>query len=75
MARKIGHDVRPTSAVRQIRMSFVSGKTVTLNGNPAFVRGFGKPFALVTDTLTGLSAEWSWQAVRLIMSKGGAFKS
>lgn len=49
---------------------------ITLNGNPAQVSGTVKPFATVTDTTTGLSAQWSWHAVRhVLLSAEGAFKS
>lgn len=48
---------------------------VTLNGKPAKLSGVHKPFATVTDLATGLSAEWSWEAVENVMRKGGHFKS
>jgi hypothetical protein len=46
---------------------------VTLNGNPAIISGHRLSFAKVTDLTTGLSAEWSWTAVRRIVANGGAF--
>jgi hypothetical protein len=45
----------------------------TLDGRPAIVSGASRPFAIVTDRATGLSAEWSWQAVARIMARGGTF--
>lgn len=48
---------------------------VTLNGQPARVSGALRDFARVTDTRTGLSAEWSWAAVARVVAKGGAFQS
>lgn len=50
-------------------------KSVTLNGKPARVSGASKPFATVTDTATGLSAEWSWEAVERIVNRGGRFQA
>ncbi len=48
---------------------------ITLNGRPAKISGAGRPFARVTDSQTGLSAEWSWRAVARIVAKGGQFRS
>ncbi len=49
---------------------------VTLNGKPARVNGYNRDFATVTCKSSGLSAEWSWQTVALIIgSRNGAFKS
>lgn len=48
---------------------------VTLNGSRAKVTGARREFARVTDVATGLSAEWSWRAVALIVSRGGAFRT
>jgi hypothetical protein len=50
--------------------------TVTINGNPAGVSGFSKPFAHVTDRTTRLSCEFSWHAVlHVLTTKNGAFES
>jgi len=50
--------------------------TVTLNGNRAVVGGFKNDFATVTDMTTGLSAEWSWSAVAVVITKSnGKFYS
>ena len=48
---------------------------VTLNGRPAKISGYGLPFATVTDRQTGLSAEWSWEAVARIVARSGNFQS
>lgn len=50
-------------------------KPVTLNGKPAKVSGIRKPFATVTQLGTGLSAEWSWEAVERVVNRDGKFKS
>lgn len=63
--------VLPDLAERQALCEAV----VTLNGNPGRVSGAGCDFARVTDTTTGLSAQWSWQAVARVIAKGGAFTS
>lgn len=47
--------------------------TVTLNGFPAKITGYNKPFARVTQIASGLGAEWSWEAVRLICSTSRNF--
>jgi len=47
----------------------------TLDGRTAIVSGASRPFAVVTDKATGLSAEWSWQAIARIMARGGKFST
>lgn len=61
--------------VSRFEMVRAFGIKPTLNGNPARISGYSNRFATVTDSVTGLSAEWSWEAVQSVMSKGGAFKS
>lgn len=53
----------------------LAAKPVTLNGQQATIGGVRKPFAVVTQLGTGLSAEWSWEAVERIVNRGGAFVS
>lgn len=53
----------------------LTAATVTLNGLPAKVSGVNKQFATVTQLKTGLSAEWSWEAVERIVNRDGKFKS
>jgi uncharacterized membrane protein YjfL (UPF0719 family) len=48
---------------------------VTLNGEPAVISGYSLPFAHVTQLRTGLSAEWAWATVALVVSRGGDFRS
>lgn len=48
---------------------------VTLNGNPARITGTVNDFATVTDTKSGLSAEWSWYTVARVVEAGGRFFS
>ena len=48
---------------------------VILNGHRAKVSGVRMPYASVTDLSTGLSAEWAWPTVALVVARGGAFKS
>ena len=49
---------------------------VTLNGVEAKICGASNDFAEVYQMDSGLSAEWSWEAVRHVcMDKGGAFHS
>ena len=50
-------------------------KVVRLNGKPARISGWAHDFAMVTDLETGLSAEWSWEAVQRVVDNGGEFKS
>jgi len=48
----------------------------TLNGEPARISGYRNDFATVTQLDSGLSAEWSWPAVRRIVEqRDGAFKT
>lgn len=68
------HNEPVTQAVREQRMEFCMAK-VTLNGVRARVSGIQNPFATVTQFGTGLSAEWSWEAVERIISNGGKFVS
>jgi hypothetical protein len=56
-------------------MKLVQTKGVTLDGKPAVISGYKMPFATVTQLSTGLSAEWSWEAVERIVTKGGDFQS
>lgn len=72
------HAGKVTSEVFEERWAMVHNAPTrpTLNGRPAVVTGFGSRFATVSDTLTGLSAEWSWETVERVMSnRFGAFKS
>lgn len=48
---------------------------VTLNGKRAKIMGARKQFATVAQFDTGLSAEWSWEAVARIVANGGNFKA
>ncbi len=48
---------------------------VTLDGLPARVCGARSRFATVRLTKSGLSAEWSWEAVARVVAKGGHFFS
>jgi len=59
---------------RDQRIALCEAK-VTLNGKPAAVSGYNLPFAHVTQLKSGLSAEWSWTAVALVVSRGGDFRS
>lgn len=52
-----------------------SGAPVTLNGRPAVIRGAFQRFATVEQEAEGLGCEFSWQAVAVVMAKGGAFRS
>ena len=52
------------------------GATVTLNGEPAVIGGILRDFATVSQKATGLSAQWSWEAVmHIITNKEGKFQS
>ena len=68
------HDEPVTEEVREKRMEFCMAK-VTLNGQRARVSGIQNPFATVTQFNSGLSAEWSWEAVERVIAKGGNFQS
>jgi hypothetical protein len=68
------HNEPVTQAIRDKRMELCMTK-VTLNGVRARVSGIQNSFATVTQFGTGLSAEWSWEAVERIVAKGGDFKS
>lgn len=49
---------------------------VTLNGRPALVAGWQKPFAKVFDLATGLSAEWAWATVdHIVTNREGRFQT
>lgn len=48
---------------------------VTLNGRRAYVSGTHRDFARVTERATGLSCEWEWETVALVISRGGKFRS
>ena len=48
---------------------------ITLNGEKAVLSGVRNQFATVTQPRTGLSAEWSWEAARRVIAKGGRFES
>lgn len=48
---------------------------ITLNGKPAQITGAANRFATITERESGLSAEWSWPAVKLVVDRGGAFLS
>ncbi len=49
---------------------------VTLNGAPARISGTRCDFARVTQSGTGLGAEWSWQTVaHVVANHGGHFVS
>lgn len=61
----------PTSA-QKIAMTKIK---ITLNGEPAVLSGIRNQFATVTQSRTGLKAEWSWEAVRNVIRKGGRFES
>lgn len=63
-----------TDAEYTRRINLVAAK-VTLNGVRAKIGGIRNQFATVTQFKTGLSAEWSWEAVERIVAKGGDFKS
>lgn len=72
------HAVKITAQVVAKRWAMVENAPTrpTLNGNPATVSGFGNRFATVTDSVTGLSAEWSWETVEhVVTDRFGAFKS
>lgn len=45
----------------------------TINGRPAIICGALLRFAIVSDRESGLSCEYSWQAVENVLAKGGAF--
>lgn len=45
----------------------------TVNGRPGQVSGALLRFAIVSDRESGLSCEYSWQAVENVLAKGGAF--
>lgn len=48
---------------------------VTLNGEPARIVGRKHRFATVVQSTTGLSAQWSWEAAKRIVQRGGEFQS
>lgn len=49
------------------------GITPTVNGHSGRITGYSNRFATVTDRETGVSAEFSWEAVRAVMEAGGNF--
>lgn len=68
------HNEPITKAVKAKRLELTQA-TVTLNGEPAYVMGINRPFAIVTQKNSHLSAEWSWEAVERVIANGGNFKS
>lgn len=48
---------------------------ITLDGDPAGIRGIRKEFAVVFNRRTGESYAWAWPAVERVILKGGNFKS
>lgn len=55
------------------RDSFAVG-ACTLDGQPATVRAWGRPFAVVAaDDEGGPAYQWSWEAVLRVMAAGGRF--
>ena len=68
------HNEPITEAVKARRLELTQA-TVTLNGEPAYVMGINRPFAIVTQQKSHLSAEWSWEAVERVIANGGHFKS
>lgn len=69
------HNTPLTREVLEKRSGLCHTKPVTLNGKPAVISGYRNPFAAVIQLSTGLSAEFSWEAVERIVAKGGEFKS
>lgn len=65
----------PLTDKRLARRRELTQMVVTLNGEKARIGGAKLPFAVVTQIKSGLSAEWSWEAVERIVSNGGDFKS
>jgi hypothetical protein len=48
---------------------------VTLNGNPAVIRGWRNEFATVSALNSLENAEWAWETVdRIVREKNGEFK-
>lgn len=72
------HAVKVTPAVVAQRFAMVENAPTapTINGNPAKVSGYANRFATVTDSTTGLSAEWSWETVEhVVNSRFAAFRA
>jgi hypothetical protein len=70
-----GRNVVALSDAEYVARLGLTEAKVTLNGLPAKVGGVNNRFATVTQLKSGLSAEWSWDAVERVISKGGDFKS
>lgn len=68
------HDAPLTEARLTKRRELCEAK-VTLNGERAKIGGVKNAFATVTQFKTGLSCEFSWEAVERIVAKGGRFES
>lgn len=72
------HALDITPELIAARMAIVANASTapTLNGKPAYVGGYTKRFATVTERDSGLSAEWSWETVDHVMAnRFGAFKA
>jgi len=52
-----------------------SGVKVTLDGQAAEIIGYRHKFAAVATLPTGAAYQWTWDAVELVVSKGGDFRS
>lgn len=76
MTKRPEHRKSPTAPVVGSRWAMVKsyGITPTANGHSAVISGYSNRFATVTDRETGTSAEFSWEAVREVMERGGDFK-
>lgn len=63
----------PLTNKRLERRRELTQMIVTLNGEKARISGAKLRFATVTQVKTGLSAEWSWEAVERIVARDGRF--
>ena len=71
-------DKRTKDAWRIIENRYELSRTrgITLDGQPAYIRGLKLPCARVYQRKSLFSADFSWKAVeRVILRSGGAFKA
>lgn len=65
----------PGFAWKCAKCGYVYGKNITLNGKPAKIMGHRNRFATVAQLDGPLACEFSWQAVKRILDRGGVFKA
>lgn len=56
------------------KVTLCRARGITLDGKRATIHGSKLVFGIVAQTPDGYSDEWSWEAIRRIVCKGGQFR-